>query len=201
MSTQHQKNQLKHLHELRRFARARVRILRKEYMEVARVGKLGAYSSDSDFDDWKARRALRDYIQHRYDLARAELKGVDADYQVLRSEQRAVESTNQSASAEHFPGPFIWAAHVSGSYDCTFYFKQQKDLANWLKADFLKLQEKYGELKVSQERLSGLKVGDTCHVYGDGNNEYKIVGFEKWAPNYYGFVLDSGFIESVHKCY
>lgn len=204
MSTQHQKNQLKHLHELRRFARARVRILRKEYMEVARVGKLGAYSSDSDFDDWKARRALRDYIQHRYDLARADLENVDAAYQALRYAQHSVEichSVTQSAPAESFPGPFTWAAHVSGDYNCTFHFKQQKDLATWLTAGFLKLQEKYGELKVSQETLPGLKVGDSCHVWGDGSDEYKIVDFKKWAPNCYGFVLDSGFIEPAHKCY
>lgn len=202
MVTQHQKNQIKHLHELRRFTRARVRILRKEYLEVAHVGKLGAYSSDSDFDDWKARRALRDYIQHRYDLARAELKAIEAEYQVLRSEQSAAQSANQAAVIdEPFPGPFTWAAHVSGDYDCTFHFHNLEDLAVWMKSDFLKIKENYGKLTIKQERLTGLSIGDICRVWGDGINEYKIVGFEKWSTHYYGFVLDSGCVESVHKCY
>jgi hypothetical protein len=44
-------------------------------------------------------------------------------------------------------------------------------------------------------------VGERCRVIGDGADEYVIESLVAYNANRYGFVLDSGWVEEVAKCY
>jgi hypothetical protein len=82
------------------------------------------------------------------------------------------------------------------------YVFENEDAANaWLAKDFVDLQAKYGPLSAALSSLPGLKIGDACRVIGDGEEEYVIEGLVAYNANRFGFVLDSGFVEEVAKCY
>ena len=90
---------------------------------------------------------------------------------------------------------------VSGELYSAFHFQTDDDLALWIANELPKLELKYGKLKVSKGNLDSLKIGDNCYVCGDGDEIYEITRLVKYSDNRYGFVLNSGFSEEVHKCY
>jgi hypothetical protein len=90
---------------------------------------------------------------------------------------------------------------VSGSFNSHFVFETADDVRQWLATDFIELNETYDDLTFKVTDLDGLKIGDKCHVIGDGNEEYTIIGIQKYSLNRYAFLLDSGFMEEVAKCY
>lgn len=90
---------------------------------------------------------------------------------------------------------------VRQELQASFCFETQEQVNQWLKTDFLELQQKYGPLTYSQFNLPGFKVGDTCYVYGDGDDTYKILKVITYSPHRFGFVLDSGCSEEVVKCH
>ena len=90
---------------------------------------------------------------------------------------------------------------VRSGLQSSFCFENQDQVNAWLKTDFLDLQKKYGPLTYNQFALPGFKVGDTCYVYGEAQDTFKIVKLITYSPNRFGFVLNSGWTEEVVKCH
>lgn len=104
---------------------------------------------------------------------------------------------------EPYPHPrfFLLLRVHSNRFSASFVFTGQEQKNEWLRAGFESLQEKYGPLEYDEEALPGLMIGDKCRVLGDGSDVYTIEGLTKYEEHRYGFILDSGFVEEVAKCY
>lgn len=96
---------------------------------------------------------------------------------------------------------FRWRVTVKGDLQSNYVFQDLDELADWLKHDIPLLEEKYGELTYTITTLPELKIGDECFVMGEGYDKFKIMELTRYSPHRYGFILDSGFIEEVAKCY
>ena len=96
---------------------------------------------------------------------------------------------------------FKKCVHVSGGLCSSFVFEGSKEKDVWLASELPKLEEKYGVLVVSTSDLPGLKVGDKCRVFGEGEEVFVIEGLRQYSENRFGFMLDSGWNEEVAKCY
>lgn len=96
---------------------------------------------------------------------------------------------------------FTVVAHTHGGLVSSYVFESNEQLEAWKNSTFPKLEKEYGKLSLNVDTLPGFKVGDTCHVYGEGNDTFVITALIKYSENRYGFVLDSGFSEEVAKCY
>ena len=96
---------------------------------------------------------------------------------------------------------FHYMVTTTGNLLCNFVFEDKKALDTWIAKDFPKLQKQHKKLDFSVRPLPGLKVGDSCHVWGEADDVFKIERLVKFEEHRYGFVLDSGFIEEVAKCY
>lgn len=96
---------------------------------------------------------------------------------------------------------FTVGASVRGGLGSSFQFENEAALEAWKENEFKALEATYGKLELSVYALPGLKVGDTCCVYGEGDEEFVIKELVQFSPHRYGFVLDSGWREEVGKCY
>lgn len=101
---------------------------------------------------------------------------------------------------------YKYGASTSGELMSSFSFTTKQELDRWIAEDFEELKKKYPSilppgLEFSTFVLDGLKIGDSCHVWGDGDEVYKIVGIKMYSKDRPGFILDSGFCEEVVKCY
>ena len=93
------------------------------------------------------------------------------------------------------------AVMIDGDLCATYCFSSEEDAATWVLEELPKLRREYGLLSSSMYSLDALEVGDTCRVYGDGYDEYTILEVKEQSPNRPVFILDSGWLESVHKRY
>lgn len=98
-------------------------------------------------------------------------------------------------------GVFTRCVRVSGNLGSSYVFADDVAVDHWLKTTLPELNAKYGQLVVSVSDLPGLKVGDTCHVWGEADDVFTILKLIKYSPDRYGFLLDSGWSEEVAKCY
>ena len=96
---------------------------------------------------------------------------------------------------------FTRAIKTRGGLVSSFVFEDLRQENLWLDRVLPGLQEKYGDLKVERVALPGLSVGDACHVFGEADDVFVIVGVLEYAPDRYGFLLDSGVTEEVVKCW
>ena len=96
---------------------------------------------------------------------------------------------------------FHYMVNTTGNLVCNFVFEDKKALDTWVAKEFPKLKKKHKKLEYSVHTLPGLKVGDSCHVCGEADDVFKIERLIKWEDHRYGFVLDSGCVEEVAKCY
>lgn len=96
---------------------------------------------------------------------------------------------------------FTKGISVNGSLISSFVFQNNDEVKSWLQNELPKLQHQYGLLSVFSRELDGLKIGDQCHVFGEGDEVFTILGLRKYSPYRYGFNLDSGLSEEVYKCY
>ena len=63
------------------------------------------------------------------------------------------------------------------------------------------ITEEYGIVTLRyRDELDGLHVGDKCHVSGEGDDVFTIIGMKMYSPDRPGFILDSGCCEEVVKC-
>lgn len=100
---------------------------------------------------------------------------------------------------------FSIAGSITGQYNASVQFTDDKEKEEWLKTDFKRLQQKY-KVQVSFYKLPGLKVGDRCFVAGEGDDEFVITGLKQHKGYSHCFIvthLDSGheWSEEVSKCY
>lgn len=97
---------------------------------------------------------------------------------------------------------FTKRVSIRGRLLSSYVFQNQTEVNNWLEDVFPRLQAKYNnDLTYEVSDLDGLKVGDKCCVIGDGDEVYEILGMKVYSKNRYGFILDSGWVEEVAKCY
>lgn len=90
---------------------------------------------------------------------------------------------------------------VRGGLASSFVFENEQAVQAWLKKEFLELKKEYGHLEAKTSDLPGLKVGDTCNVWGEAQDEFKIIDLIQYSPHRFGFILDSGCSEEVAKCH
>lgn len=90
---------------------------------------------------------------------------------------------------------------VSGTYNCSYAFEDQKSLGRFMLYDYMDIKNKYPNISVRVYPLDGLSIGDTCCVHGDGTNEYQILDVRFSYPYIPIFFLSNGCHESVVKCY
>lgn len=97
---------------------------------------------------------------------------------------------------------FKYCLTTRGNLGSCFHFEDKTSLDKWIKEELPQLNKEYKDtLTYYVRELDELKVGDICSVYGDGEEEYRILGIKKYSPNRFGFILDSGFAEEVGKCH
>ena len=90
---------------------------------------------------------------------------------------------------------------TTGNLMCNFVFEDKKSLDKWIETEVPKLKKEHKKLDFLVRSLPGLKVGDSCHVWGEADDVFKIERLVKWSEHRYGFVLNSGWVEEVAKCY
>jgi hypothetical protein len=96
---------------------------------------------------------------------------------------------------------FIKCIRVKGSLSARYVFKNEDDAITWIETKFPKLQKQYPDINYEISSLDGLKVGDECMVYGEGDCVFTIMEIVPWNADRYGFLLDSGLVEEVSQCY
>lgn len=97
-------------------------------------------------------------------------------------------------------GPFFKAISTSGGLISTYEFETDAEADSWMSKEAKELEKRYGKLSFRRFDLPGLKIGDSCSVWGEGPDEFKIVGLKRYSEHRYGFVLDSGWCEEAYKC-
>lgn len=96
---------------------------------------------------------------------------------------------------------FTKMIRTSGGLQASFVFENQKEVQRWIKEDLPKLEAEYNKLSLEVSDLPGLRVGDKCKVWGEGNDVFVIEDIKIYSKDRYGFGLDSGWWEEVAKCY
>jgi len=96
---------------------------------------------------------------------------------------------------------FIKRLTTRGNLSANYVFSSDKEVNDWLSNDLLLLEKEHGKLTYTITELDGLKVGDTCKVTGEGDEDFVIEKLIRYSKDRYGFVLDSGWTEEVAKCY
>jgi hypothetical protein len=97
---------------------------------------------------------------------------------------------------------FTKAITVSGALGSHFVFTSDEEKTHWIENELPKLKAEYGNVDISFEwDLPGFEIGDTCRVWGEGDEEFVIEDLKCYSPYRYGFLLDSGWYEEVAKCY
>ena len=96
---------------------------------------------------------------------------------------------------------FTRRVRVSGKLLSNFVFADQAAVEVWQNEALPGLEKKYGKLDLTVSDLPGLKIGDRCHVIGEGSDVFTIERLVAWDADRFGFVLDSGWVEEVAKCY
>lgn len=101
---------------------------------------------------------------------------------------------------------YKYGASTGNVYQASFAFTTKDELYRWMAEDFEELKKQHPSvlppgLEFITFKLDGLKIGDSCHVRGDADEVYTIVGIKMYSKDRHGFILDSGFCEEVVKCY
>lgn len=97
---------------------------------------------------------------------------------------------------------FTLCITVSGSYWGSFVFEDNEEQSKWMLEELPKLRKKYnGDIKLRRSYLPGLKVGDKCNVWGEGDQVFTIRNVVKINDYRYSFLLDSGCTEEVARCH
>ena len=96
---------------------------------------------------------------------------------------------------------FKFGIDVSGDLISSYSFENLDEVKQWEKEIFPLLKKEFGKLTYNIYDLVGFKIGDKCHVSGEGLGIFEIINIIKYSDNRYGFSLDSGWNEIVNKCY
>jgi hypothetical protein len=96
---------------------------------------------------------------------------------------------------------FTVCVQVKGGLISSFVFESEAQADKWMKTDFVQLCKEYGKLTAQRFALPGLRVGDLCNVWGEAQDQFRIVGLKKYSAERWAFILDSGWSEEVAKCH
>ena len=61
---------------------------------------------------------------------------------------------------------FHYMVTTTGNLMCNFIFEDKKSLDKWIETEVPKLKKEHKKLDFLVRPLPGLKVGDSCHVWG-----------------------------------
>jgi hypothetical protein len=111
-----------------------------------------------------------------------------------------LESKKESLKKSDFKS-FTHAFTMRGSYNTTYEFQSLEDANLFLKDEYPKYKEKYSNITYSILDLEIFKFNDHCNVHGEGTDKFKIIGINKYSEYSYGYILNNGFVEPVHKCH
>ena len=96
---------------------------------------------------------------------------------------------------------FTRCARTRGRLLSSFVFESDEALERWKREELPALCQEFGPLELLVDELPGLKLGESCFVYGEGDKRFVIEELVQWQPHRWGFVLDAGWVEEVAKCY
>ena len=96
---------------------------------------------------------------------------------------------------------FGTVVHVKGDCIISFVFSNKNAASFWVQEVFPRMKKETPNLSYTLKTIDRLRVGDKCYVRGDGSEVYTIDGLVRYSDNRYGFLLNSGWTEEVHKCY
>ena len=95
-----------------------------------------------------------------------------------------------------------WLINTTGEFNSYYHFSTKEEALNWIKKQYPKLQKTYSPIDYSLVPIKDkFKIGDRCYVIGDGNEEYIIEEQIEYTPTKFAYRLNSGFLETIHKCY
>lgn len=98
--------------------------------------------------------------------------------------------------------PFTRVVRVRGGLQSSYVFQNEQQLEHWKNEFFPALQQKYGaDLTYKEDTLPGFKIGDTCGIYGEARDHFKIEKMVRYGNYRYGYALDSGWVEEVAKSF
>ena len=104
-----------------------------------------------------------------------------------------------SRTVEQFP-LFTHEVKVKGQLHAAYQFTSKKAAQDWIDSKLPALCKQYGPCTASIGDLTPLRVGDSCYVVGEALDVFVITSVVSYGPHSYGFLLDSGCVESVSKC-
>ena len=93
------------------------------------------------------------------------------------------------------------AVRISGGLLATYTFESEELAITWVEKEVPGLRSEYGSINFDIYDIEPLEVGGTCYVSGEGSEVFTILEVHETSPHRPVFVLDSGFVESVYKCY
>ncbi len=96
---------------------------------------------------------------------------------------------------------FKFVGRVRGNLQASFVFQNKREINQFLRTEFIKLEEEFGELTFELETLPGLKIGDYCFCYGEGREALRVEAIRQIGPYSWSFGLSHGWWEEVAKCW
>lgn len=102
---------------------------------------------------------------------------------------------------------FTKGLSVRGNLGSSYVFVDEAEREQWLATELPKLVKQYGALQVTKTDLDGLKIGDHCHVAGEGLDVFEIKALVNNSPFRYSFLVSpvgdgkGAWTEEVYKCW
>ena len=90
---------------------------------------------------------------------------------------------------------------TEGNLLSSYVFQNEAEVKHWEATQLPILEKTHGPLTLRKSALDGLRVGDACWVYGEGDTEFVITNVICRGPCRYSFALNAGWPEDVTKCY
>lgn len=89
----------------------------------------------------------------------------------------------------------------SSSFEKNLAFQNEAELDKWLNNELKVLMKSSTNIQLTLMALDGLKVGDSCHVNGEGLDLFEIKDIIQYDNGLYTFVMLTGERESVLSCF
>jgi len=96
---------------------------------------------------------------------------------------------------------FKFVGRVRGGLQASFVFQNKREINEFLRTEFIKLEAEFGELTFEVETLPGLKIGDYCLCLGEGMDVLEVECIRQLGPYRWSFGLSHGCWEEVAKCW
>ena len=96
---------------------------------------------------------------------------------------------------------FKYYCRFRGNFYSVYEFKTKEELDRFVQVIAPEILAEHEGTSMITGELQPLDIGSTCHVLGEGTDEFVITGVVNYSPDRWGFILDSGWSEEIYKCY